>query len=143
MSTGNAIGGDSPMIKIIEDQSKIIENHDQAINVVILPRLEVLEKEHQVFKHEMASLKTDLINVQKGQKELELTVMKDGKETRDLLKPFADHVLKQAEFEAQSEKDIAIKRMDTREKIFLAIFGTGGLAGIIAAVVTLLQLGGN
>ncbi len=127
------------MFKLIEDQGEAIKKHDDAINGEILPRLELLEKEQLVFKQEMTLLKTDLINVQKGQKELEVTVMKDGKETRDLLKPFADHVLKKAEFDAQSEKDIAIKRMDTREKIFLAIFGTGGLAGIVAAVVTVLQ----
>lgn len=127
------------MIKMMEEQGKTLKEHDKAINVEILPRLEVLEKEHQEFKMEVTSLKSDLLNVQKGQKELELTVMKDGNQTRDLLKPFADHVLKQAEFEAQSEKDIAIKRMDTREKIFLGIFGTGGVAGIIAAIVTFLQ----
>ncbi|WP_339212893.1 hypothetical protein [Solibacillus sp. FSL W8-0372] len=135
----DTIGGGASMIKMMEEQGKTLKEHDKAINVEILPRLEVLEKEHQEFKMEVTSLKSDLLNVQKGQKELELTVMKDGNQTRDLLKPFADHVLKQAEFEAQSEKDIAIKRMDTREKIFLGIFGTGGVAGIIAAIVTFLQ----
>lgn len=130
------IGGDSSMIKIIEEQGKTLEDHGNAINVEILPRLELVEKEQLAFKQEMTSLKSDLLSVQKGQTELELTVMKDGNQTRDLLKPFADHVLKQAEFEAQSEKDIAIKRMDTREKIFLGIFGTGGLAGIMAAIFT-------
>ncbi|MFC3883740.1 hypothetical protein ACFOU2_09605 [Bacillus songklensis] len=115
---------------------KKIYEHEAVINDNILPRLEGLELEHAQFKQEMASLKTDLMGVQKGQKELELTVMKDGKETRELLKPFADHVLKQVEFESQTEKDIQLKKMDTREKIFLSIFGTGGLAGIVAAVVT-------
>ncbi|HCG4535573.1 TPA: hypothetical protein NJY08_004418 [Salmonella enterica subsp. enterica serovar Typhi str. AG3] len=118
---------------------KTLESHEKAIHENILPRLEGLEKEHMIFKQEISLLRTDLVSVQKGQKDLELTVMKDGKETRDLLKPFADHVLQQAQFGAQSEKEIAIKKMDTREKIFMTIFGTGGLAGIIAAMVTLLQ----
>lgn len=139
MMAVETIGGDQSMIKMIEEQGKTLEEHENAINGEILPRLEILEKEHQEFKMEVKSLKTDMLNVQKGQTELELTVMKDGNQTRDLLKPFADHVLKQAEFEAQSEKDIAIKKMDTREKIFMGIFGTGGVAGIIAAIVTLLQ----
>lgn len=104
------IGGDSSMIKIMEVQGKILEKHENAINVEILPRLEILEKEHQVFKQEMTSLKSDLINVQKGQKELKVTIMKDDKETRDLLKPFADHVLRQVEFEAQIEKEVVIKK---------------------------------
>lgn len=113
---------------------KTVEAHEKAIHDNILPRLEGLEKEHMLFKQEMTSFKTELMSVQKGQKDLELTVMKDGKETRDLLKPFADHVLRQVEFGAQSEKDIAIKKMDTREKILTALFG-GGIAGIITAVV--------
>lgn len=118
---------------------KTVQEHDQTIKENILPRLEGLESEQATFKREISSLKTDLMGVQKGQKELELTVMKDGKETRELLKPFADHVLKQAEFEYQTEKDIAIKKMDTREKIYLSIFGTGGAAGIIAAIVTFIK----
>ncbi|MFF2857739.1 hypothetical protein [Peribacillus sp. NPDC058002] len=118
---------------------KKVQEHDQTINENILPRLEGLELEQATFKREISSLKTDLMGVQKGQKELEVTVMKDGKETRDLLKPFADHVLKQAEFEYQTEKDIAIKKMDTREKVFFSIFGTGGAAGIIAAIVTFIK----
>lgn len=129
------IGGDPSMIKIIEEQGKTLENHDKAINAEILPRLEILEKEHQEFKMEVKSLKTDMMNVQKGQAELQLTVMKDGKETRDLLRPFAEHVMKQVEFEAQSEKDIAIKKMDTREKILIGFFGAGGIA-VISAVIS-------
>ncbi|MER2119194.1 MAG: hypothetical protein ABS935_02945 [Solibacillus sp.] len=129
------IGGNVSMIQILEEQGKAIENHDKAINAEILPRLELLEKEQLVFKQEMTSLKSDLLSVQKGQTELELTVMKDGNQTRDLLKPFAEHVLKQVEFEAQSEKDIAIKKMDTREKILIGFFGAGGIA-IISAVIS-------
>lgn len=138
------IGGDPSMIKMMEEQGKTLEKHDNAINVEILPRLEILEKEHQVFKQEMTSLKSDLINVQKGQKELEVTVMKDGKETRDLLKPFADHVLRQVEFEAQTEKEVVIKKLDRKEKAVMAFWGavgTGGLATIVAAIIALLQGG--
>ena len=133
--TVESIGGDPSMIKIIEEQGNTLKVHDEAINAEILPRLEILEKEHQEFKMEVKSLKTDMLNVQKGQTELELTVMKDGNQTRDLLKPFAEHVLKQVEFEAQSEKDIAIKKMDTREKILIGFFGAGGIA-IISAVIS-------
>ncbi|UAW07786.1 hypothetical protein PVJ1_00052 [Psychrobacillus phage PVJ1] len=115
---------------------RIVENHDKTINENILPRVEALEKEHLVFKQEMSALKTDLIGVQKGQKDLEVTVMKDGKETRDLLKPFADHVLSQAQFGAQSQREITIKRMDIKEKLWTAALG-GGIAGILMAIVAL------
>lgn len=117
----------------------MLEKHEKEIHDNILPRLEAVEKAQAEFQKEVANIKTDLMGVQKGQKELELTVMKDGKETRELLKPFADHVLRQVEFDAQSEKDLEMKKMDTREKILTGIFGAGGLAGIIAAVITLIQ----
>ena len=123
-----------------------ISEHDEVINNNILPRLKIVEEMQVNFGGEVAALKTDLAKVQtgqanleKGQKDLELTVMKDGKETRDLLKPFADHVLNQAEFDARTKKEVAIKKMDTREKVFLSIFGTGGVAGIIAGVVALMN----
>ncbi|MGD6845216.1 hypothetical protein ACQCVH_22190 [Bacillus infantis] len=117
----------------------MLEKHDEVINTNVLPRLDALELENAQFKQEMSALKADLIGVQKGQAQLELTVMKDGRETRELLKPFADHVLKQVEFDAQSEKDLKMKKMDTREKILTGVFGAGSLAGIIAAIVTLIQ----
>ena len=43
---------------------------------------------------------------------MEVTVMKDGKETRELLKSFTDHALKQMEYDAQTEREIAIKKLD-------------------------------
>lgn len=136
--------GSASMFKIVEDHDIEIRKQGKTINEGILPRLEVLEKEHLEFKQEMTSFKSDLIGVQKGQKELELTVMKDGKETRDLLKPFADHVLRQVEFEAQTEKEVVIKKLDRKEKAVMAFWGavgTGGLATIVAAIIALLQGG--
>lgn len=118
---------------------KKLNDHDHVIHENILPRLKNVEDAQLTYEQRMAQMTNDLLSVQKGQKELELTVMRDGKETRDLLKPFADHVLKQVEFEAQTEKDIAIKKMDAREKILTGIFGAGGLAGIIAAIVTFIK----
>lgn len=117
----------------------MLDKHEKEIQENILPRLEAVEQAQAAFQKEVANIKTDLMGVQKGQAQLELTVMKDGRETRELLKPFADHVLKQVEFEAQSEKDLKMKKMDTREKILTGIFGAGGLAGIVAAIVTLIQ----
>jgi len=132
------------------EAGQMLEKHEKEIYENILPRLAATEKAQAAFGKEVATIKTELSNVQKGQmtlekgqRELEVTVMKDGKETRDLLKPFADHVLKQAEFDSQTEKDITIKKMDTREKIILGlvggVLGTGGVAGIIVAVATLVS----
>ena len=131
-----------PEVTSMQDTFKKVGEHDEIIHRGILPRVEALEKEHLVFKQEMSDLKSDILGMQKGQKELEVTVMKDGKETRDLLKPFADHVLRQVEFEAQTEKEIVIKKMDTKEKVTIAFYGalgTGGIATIIVAIIALLQ----
>lgn len=140
--TVETIGGDPSMIKMLDEQGEKLEQHgnsinklDQAVNNEIFPRLESLEREQLQFKQEM-------LNVQKGQKELEVTVLKDGNATRDLLKPFADHVLKQAELDAQSEKEIAIKKLDNRAKATVALYGaigSGGLITIVSAVVALFK----
>ncbi|WP_409295193.1 hypothetical protein V1498_18190 [Peribacillus sp. SCS-26] len=53
--------------------------------------------ELEYAKQEISSLQKELMGVQKGQKELELTVMKDRKETTEQLRPFVDHVLRQVE----------------------------------------------
>lgn len=128
------IGGDPSMIQMLEEQGKTIENHgeaidklDQAVNNEIFPRLEILEREQLQFKQEM-------LNVQKGQKDLEVTVMKDGKETRELLKPFADHALKQMEFDAQTKKEIAIKKLDNKDKATVALYGAIGSGGVVTII---------
>lgn len=126
----------------MQEAFKKVGEHDVVIHQDILPRLEILEKEHLVFKQEVTSLKTDMANVQKGQKDLEVTVMKDGKETRDLLKPFADHALKQMEFDAQTKKEIAIKKLDNKDKATVALYGaigSGGIVTIIAGIVALFK----
>ncbi|WP_150284174.1 hypothetical protein [Rummeliibacillus sp. TYF-LIM-RU47] len=128
------------MYKTLEDHEEQLHQHGEVIQQDILPRLEILEKEHLVFKQEMTSIKSDLIGVQKGQKEVEVTVMKDGKETRELLKPFADHVLKQVEYEAETEREIQIKKLDGKDKVIVALcgaLGTGGLATIILGILAL------
>lgn len=126
----------------MQETFKKVGEHDVAINQNILPRIEVLEKEHLDFKQEMTSFKAEMTNLQKGQKDVEVTVMKDGKETRDLLKPFADHALKQMEFDAKAKQEIAIKRLDNKDKATVAFYGalgSGGLVTIIAGFIALFK----
>ncbi|AMW98462.1 hypothetical protein [Rummeliibacillus stabekisii] len=128
------------MYKTLEEHDEQLQQHGKVIHQDILPRLEILEKEHLVFKQEMTSIKSDLIGVQKGQKDLEVTVMKDGKETRDLLKPFADHVLKQVEYEAETEREIQIKKLDLKGKVTVAFYGAIGSGGIATIILGILAL---
>lgn len=130
----------------------MLNEHEEIIHKNILPRLQMLEENDIKFSEEMANIKEDLEKVQKGQtelqkgqKDLEITVMKDGKETRELLKPFADHYLNQVAAKDQAQKEIKIKKMDVREKVIVsiagALFGTGGLIGIIAGITALMNGG--
>lgn len=119
----------------------MLNSHEEIIHKNILPRLDVLEEAQNAFRQEVTMLKADLVGVQRGQAQLEVTVMKDGKQTRELLKQFVDHYFKQDDEEVQAEKDkiqaekdIKIKKMEAREKIYAGVFGVGGLAGIITAV---------
>ncbi|MFG3611009.1 hypothetical protein [Rummeliibacillus stabekisii] len=128
------------MYKTLEEHKEQLQQHGEVIHQDILPRLEILEKEHLVFKQEMTSIKTDLIGVQKGQKDLEVTVMKDGKETRELLKPFADHVLKQVEYEAETEREIQIKKLDLKGKVTVALYGAVGSGGIVTIILGILAV---
>ncbi|AMW99196.1 hypothetical protein [Rummeliibacillus stabekisii] len=128
------------MYKTLEEHEVQLQQHGEVIHQDILPRLEILEKEHLVFKQEMTSIKSDLMGVQKGQKDLEVTVMKDGKETRELLKPFADHVLKQVEYEAETEREIQIKKLDLKGKVTVAIYGAIGSGGIATIILGILAL---
>lgn len=132
--------GDNSMYKTIEEHKDQLQQHDKVIQQDILPRLEILEKEHLVFKQEMTSIKSDMIGVQKGQKELEVTVMKDGKETRELLKPFANHVLKQVEYEAETKREIQIKKLDGKDKATVALYGALGTGGLVTIILGILAL---
>lgn len=132
------IGGDSSMIQMLEDQGKTLENHgeaidklDYAVNVDIFPRLESLEREQLQFKQEM-------LNVQKGQKELELTVMKDGQQTRELLGKFVDHYFGTDDKKLMIKEKVTMRRLSRSEKIILGFFAIlGGSGGVIAGLITL------
>lgn len=116
---------------------KMVQDHEQRILAL---------EEFQIQTNE------NIEKLQKSQEEtrnsmlrMENVVMTSTKETRDILQPFADHYLDKVTAEGQAVKDIKIKRMDTREKVFIAvvstIFGTGGLAGIIVGVLAFMNGG--
>ena len=103
-----------------KELEKKVSEHDDAINQNILPRIEKLETE---FHEKVTALTNDVVRVQtgqaelvKGQKELELTVVKDGqanrdviKETKDITNKLLDHVLRVDEKEKDIESEIVRK----------------------------------
>ena len=143
---------------------KKVNEHDDAINQNILPRIEKLETE---FHEKVTALTNDVVRVQtgqaelvKGQKELELTVVKDGqanrdviKETKDIANKLLDHVLRVDEKEKDIESEIVRKKAEAAElraneqlksdseirkarweltgKVLAGVLGAGGLITII------------
>ena len=105
---------------------KKVSEHDDAINQNILPRIEKLETE---FHEKVTALTNDVVRVQtgqaelvKGQKELELTVVKEGqanrdviKETKDVANKLLDHVLRVDEKEKDTESEIVRKKAEAEE----------------------------
>lgn len=127
-----------PEVTSMQEAFKKVGEHDVVIHEDILPRLEILEKEHLAFKQEMTSF-------QKGQKELELTVMKDGQQTRDLLGKFVDHYFGTDDKKLMINEKVTMKRLSRSEKIILGFFAIlGGSGGVIAGFITIMdKLGGQ
>ena len=143
---------------------KKVSEHDETINQNILPRIEKLEIE---FHEKVTALTNDVVRVQtgqaelvKGQKELELTVVKDGqanrdviKETKDIANKLLDHVLRVDEKEKDIESEIVRKKAEAKElraneqlksdseirkarweltgKVLTVLFGGGGIIAFI------------
>ena len=146
---------------------KKVSQHDEAINQDILPRLEKLEKVTTEFQEKVSGLTNDVVRVQtgqaelvKGQKDLELTMVKEGqanreviKETKDVANKLLDHVLRVDEKEKDTEAEIVRKKAEAEEiraneqlksdseirkarwemagKILTGVLGAGGIITLI------------
>lgn len=145
-----------------------VNNHEIAINQEILPRLEKVEKESQehaeqmkllqenmkVQKEQMTTIEKSLVSVQLGQKDLETTVLKNGQsntelqmQSQNMIQSLLSLVGNKNESEAQIalkkseiEGQVKTKKLDSKEKITIALIsglcGAGGLAGIFVAIQT-------
>ena len=128
-----------------KDMEKKVFEHDEVIRGNILPRLDKVESVQAQFQQEVAAIKNDLMNVQngqvsleKGQKELELTMIKEGQlnreimnENKDLSSKLLNHVLGKDKRESQAEIDSKKQKWELIGKISVALLGTGGLITII------------
>lgn len=97
-------------------------------------RLEGIEKAQQDFKLQLESIKT-------SQKSLEVTVMKDGQQTRDMLTKFVDHYFSTDVKRFVSQEKVTMKKLGTREKVILAVIGSlVGSGGILMSIAAILQI---
>lgn len=116
-----------------EEDLKMLYRHDQLIQEDILPRLKRVEDAQVDFTKQVESIKA-------SQTSLELTVMKDGQETRGLLNRFVDHYLETDSVKHASNERVTLKRLSSKEKVVIAVLGTiAGSGGLIAAIATLVQ----
>ncbi|MDN7241199.1 hypothetical protein QWY14_05320 [Planococcus sp. N028] len=111
-----SVGGDVSMYKTVE-------RHDVLINEEILPRLDKVEQnqsetksELQEVKSEVQAVKTEVTAVLNAQSRMELTVMKDGQHTRDLLNQFVTHILKVDGEELKSKEKITLRKLVKAKK---------------------------
>lgn len=111
----------------------MLQEHDQIINLDILPRLRQVENAQVEFKHQIDK-------IQSSQQSLELTVMKDGQETRSILNKFVNHYFSSDKQKFVSDERVTMKRLSSKEKIAIGIIGAiAGSGGLVAAIATLIE----
>lgn len=113
-----------------------LKEHGEIIHDNILPKLKEHDKIQMEFKQELATIRA-------SQTSLELTVMKDGQQTRDLLGRFVDHYFGTDDKKLVMREKVTLKRLSTTEKVILGIVtalgGTGGILAGIAAVIQMMK----
>ncbi|PID03585.1 hypothetical protein CSV67_02785 [Sporosarcina sp. P2] len=132
----------------------MLNRHDELIHHDIIPRLEKVEKaqmdfstQAEVITGQVKEVTVQVAEIKSSQTNLELTVMKDGQETRSILNKFVDHYFATDKERLQTERDvihvderITLKRFSTREKIVLGVVGAfAGSGGILAGIAALIQ----
>lgn len=126
----------------------MLERHDELIHHDILPRLEKVEKAQVDFSTQVQSIAGQVQEIKSSQTNLELTVMKDGQETRGILNKFIDHYFAVDNERLATQRDvlhkderITLKKLSAREKIVLGIVGAlAGSGGVLAGVAAVLQI---
>lgn len=131
-----------------EEEQTMLNRHDELIHHDILPRLEKVEKAQIDVSAQVQAITSQVSEIKASQTSLELTVMKDGQETRGILNKFVDHYfatdnqrLAQQRDVIHADERITLKRFSTREKIVLGIVGAfAGSGGILAGIAGVMQI---
>ena len=122
-----------------ETFEKVIK-HEELFHDEVLPRLKKVEEVQEDFRLEMAEFRVEIGKITASQTSLELTVMKDGQQTRDLLGKFVDHYFSTDDKKLMTKEKVTMKRLSRTEKIILGFFAIlGGSGGVIAGVITLME----
>lgn len=118
-----------------------IEEHDELIHKDIFPRLKHVEQQQHEYNQQLLELKQNLANVTLSTTDLKNTVIGQGNDQKVLLNRLLDHVLvvdkdakdikgKVTLAKTKADKEIAIKRLSTKEAILVALFSGGAVAAL-------------
>ncbi|MCM3359816.1 hypothetical protein [Psychrobacillus sp. MER TA 171] len=93
------------------------------------------------MKQQQEVLAKEIAKIALSQSSLELMVMKDGQQIRNLLGRFVDHYFGTDDKKIETKEKVPMKRFSTTEKIILGLFvALTGSSGIIGGVITIMDL---
>ncbi|MFZ0579229.1 MAG: hypothetical protein WAM41_17145 [Psychrobacillus psychrotolerans] len=111
-----------------------VGEHETLIHQDILPQLKEMRKEQDELAKEMGKIAL-------SQSSLELTVMKDGQQTRELLGRFVDHYFGTDDKKLVMKEKVTLKQLSLRTKIILGLIAVlGGSGGILAGVAAVIEI---
>lgn len=123
-----------------ETFEKVIK-HEELFHDEVLPRLKKVEEVQEDFRLEMAEFRVEIGKITASQTSLELTVMKDGQQTRDLLGKFVDHYFSTDDKKLTTKEKVTLKQLSLRAKILLGLIAVlGGSGGILAGVAAVVEI---
>lgn len=121
---------------------KKVSQHDEVINQDILPRLSQMEDRQKHYEEQAEALKTGLLDVQMGQKDLANTVLKTNQSSTDLQmqsQSMISQLLTVVAGRDQSQTTVTVKKLETKEKVMIALisglFSAGGIGAVFALFI--------
>jgi 1-deoxy-D-xylulose 5-phosphate reductoisomerase len=115
---------------MLKEHGETLKQHEERISAV--------EKQQQEYNIRQEALKNDVQAVSLSQQDLKMTIERVGLDLKEQNTKLFDHVLGKDLVKTQQEGALSLAKMSMKEKVLVALFGAGGLSGIIAAAVTFL-----
>jgi len=141
----------------MKGETEMINEHEKLLKDDVIPRITTLEewkataiKQIDEFNRELVDFRQQIQQTNINVQDVKQTVTQYGQANATVTQKLLDHVLdikdvqekNEATFkmaQLKSNEKVIVKRFSTKEKIVGTLFGAGGLAGIIAAVIQIWQ----
>ena len=129
-----------------KEMASMFEKHEEQINKDILPRILHLEKAHKETTDKLDGVINQVNDMQKGQMQLENTVLKETKSMQDLqlqgqqkVDKVFDVLLELVRVNKESDTTVSVAKLDMKTKIVVGvlstIFGASGLLELIRLIM--------